>query len=142
MSRGRESGAKRAARPGPSGCTVTVCRGCCCGRPEKNPGIDHAGQLAQLREELPPEARLRLSDCLDVCERSNVIVVGPSPAGRAAGARPVWLGQVADQDAITDITDWVAAGGPGVADPPPLLDLYEFKPSRRVREESELDDAA
>jgi len=54
----------------------------------------------------------------------------------------VWLGLVGDRDAITEITAWVAAGGPGVADPPFALDLYEFKPPRRVRAESELDDAA
>jgi (2Fe-2S) ferredoxin len=128
--------------PGPAGCIVTVCRGCCCGRPEKNPGVDHAAQLAHLRTHLPKNATVRVSDCLDVCERSNVIVLSPSPEGRAAGARPVWLGQVHDQDAVAEITDWVAAGGPGVAEPPPVLELYEFKPSRRVRQESELDDAA
>jgi (2Fe-2S) ferredoxin len=137
----RAAGRRGGARPAEGGCTVTVCRGCCCGRPEKNPGVDHAGQLDQLREGLPPGAKLRVSECLDVCERSNVVVVGPSPAGRAAGARPVWFGLVADPDAITDITAWVAAGGPGLADPPPALDLYEFKPSRRVREESALDGA-
>ncbi|GAB3078669.1 hypothetical protein GCM10027186_40170 [Micromonospora schwarzwaldensis] len=37
--RGRDSGAT-------AGCTVTVCRGCCCGTAA---GFDHAGQLARLR---------------------------------------------------------------------------------------------
>ncbi|WP_051450230.1 hypothetical protein [Actinospica robiniae] len=118
--------------------TVTVCRGCCCGRVEKNPGVDHAGQLATLRERLGP-ARVRVSDCLDVCEQSNVIVVSPAPAARAGGERPVWLGLVHDPDAVTDIADWAQAGGPGAAEPPAILDLYRFSPSRRVRAESGID---
>lgn len=132
---------KKSAGPtqGPAGAAVTVCRGCCCGRPEKNPTTDHAGQLAALRERLGA-ARVRVSDCLDVCEQSNVIVVSPSPAGRAQGARPVWLGLVHDPDAVTDIADWVQAGGPGIAEPPAILDLYRFAPSRRIRAESGVDD--
>ena len=126
---------------GLAGCTVTVCRGCCCGRPEKNPGVDHPAQLVHLRTHLPKSTTVRVSDCLDVCERSNVIVLSPSPQGRAAGARPVWLGQVHDQDVIAEITDWIAAGGPGIAEPPPTLDLYAFSPSRRIREESGTDQA-
>jgi hypothetical protein len=39
-----------------------------------------------------------------------------------------------DPDAIEDITAWVRAGGPGLAEPPGVLDLYAFTPSRRVRE--------
>ncbi|MGI5414990.1 hypothetical protein [Actinomadura luteofluorescens] len=50
--------------------------------------VDHDDQLARLREAGP----VRVSRCLDVCERANVIVVQPSAAGRTAGARPVWLG--------------------------------------------------
>ncbi len=35
---------------------------------------------------------------------------------------------------LDDITDWVRAGGPGVADAPGTLDLQAFAVSRRVRE--------
>lgn len=134
------SGKKKAAKQKPEAgaATVTVCRGCCCGRAEKNPGTDHTAQLATLRERLGP-GKVRISDCLDVCEQSNVIVVSPAPAGRANGARPVWLGLVHDPDAATDIADWVQAGGPGLADPPDILELYRFAPSRRVRGESGID---
>ncbi|GAA1790420.1 (2Fe-2S) ferredoxin domain-containing protein [Planosporangium flavigriseum] len=111
---------------------MTVCRGCCCGTTAKHPGVDHAAQLARLRAKLAGVAQLRLSDCLDVCEYSNVVVINPSPAGRSAGARPVWLGFVLDDGAVDDITAWVGAGGPGIADPPATVDLYAFKPSRRV----------
>jgi (2Fe-2S) ferredoxin len=72
-------------------------------------------------------------NCLDACEQANVVVVQPSSAGRAAGGRPVWLGLVNDRDASADIVAWVHAGGPGLADPPDILDLYAFQPSRRVR---------
>ncbi|MEV7686675.1 (2Fe-2S) ferredoxin domain-containing protein [Streptomyces bungoensis] len=125
--RGRDT-ARAAAAP----CTVTVCRGCCCGT-AKIPGIDHAAQLAGLRRALDGAAQVRVTDCLDACEHANVVVVQPSAAGRAAGGRPVWLGLVNDTDAADDIATWVEAGGPGLADPPGVLDLYAFTPSRRVR---------
>ncbi|GGN46466.1 (2Fe-2S) ferredoxin domain-containing protein [Streptomyces fuscichromogenes] len=123
---------KAPAAQGEPRCTVTVCRGCCCGT-DKIPGVDHSAQLATLKSELGSVARVRAVNCLDACEQANVIVVQPSSAGRAAGGRPVWLGLVNDPDATADIADWVAAGGPGLADPPDILDLYEFAPSRRVR---------
>lgn len=96
--------------------------------------MDHAGQIARLREAVGPAAVVRASDCLDVCDQANVMVVQPSPRGRAAGGRPVWLGLVNDDDALADIGTWIREGGPGVADPPGVLDLYAFTVSRRVRE--------
>lgn len=112
---------------------IIVCRGCCCGTGAKHPGIDHAGQLHQLRDEASGVAQIRTSRCLDACEHSNIVVVAPSSAGRAAGAQAVWLQHVLDDEAITDIATWVRDGGPGVLAPPTTLDLYTFKPSRRVR---------
>lgn len=123
---------KNAAAPAPA--TVTVCRGCCCGTP-KIPGVDHAAQLAQLRRDLTgTDGRVRITDCIDACEHGNVIVVQPSAEGRAAGGRPVWLGLVNDPDATADIAAWIRDGGPGLAEPPGVLDLYAFTPSRRVRQ--------
>ncbi|MFF4752249.1 (2Fe-2S) ferredoxin domain-containing protein [Streptomyces sp. NPDC002514] len=120
-----------ASQPTPR-CTVTVCRGCCCGT-AKIPSVDHAAQLATLKTELRSDAQVRVVDCLDACEHANVIVVQPSPAGRTAGGRPVWLGLVNDPDATADIAAWVRNGGPGLTDPPDILDLYTFSPSRRAR---------
>ncbi|MEV2248062.1 (2Fe-2S) ferredoxin domain-containing protein [Streptomyces sp. NPDC049970] len=125
--------ASGAARP-----TVTLCRGCCCGTPDKVPRVDHEAQLADLRTQLAGVAMVRRTDCLDACERANVIVVQPSAEGRKVGGRPVWLGQVNDPDAAADIATWVKDGGPGLAEAPDILDLYTFSPSRRVRHE--LDD--
>ncbi|MFJ3309197.1 (2Fe-2S) ferredoxin domain-containing protein [Streptomyces sp. NPDC086549] len=119
-----EAAATEAADPAPS--RVVVCRDCCCGSPKVS-GVDHAAQTARLRAEVP----VRVSACLDVCEQANVIVVQPSAAGRAAGARPVWLGLVNDPDATEDIAAWVRAGGPGVVPLPDILDLYTITPPRR-----------
>jgi (2Fe-2S) ferredoxin len=133
VSRAAKTSASDGTAASTAGCTVTVCCGCCCGQTEKNPRTSHAAQLARLHEALPPGARLRQSDCLDVCQRSNVVVIGPSAAGRAAGARPTWLGQVNDQDAIEDVTAWITAGGTGIAPAPLTLGRCEFTPSRRNR---------
>ncbi|GAA2609635.1 MULTISPECIES: (2Fe-2S) ferredoxin domain-containing protein [Streptomyces] len=121
------------AGAGAARCTVTVCRGCCCGT-AKIPGPDHPAQLDQLRSSLAQTAQLRVTGCLDACEHANVIVIQPSASGRAAGGRPVWLGLVNDRGAADDIAAWVDAGGPGLADPPGVLDLYAFTPSRRIRQ--------
>lgn len=77
---------------------------------------------------------MTVSKCLDACERSNVVVVTPSPAGRRAGARPVWLEGVLDEKATAQVVEWVTTGGPGVSDPPGLLDLQAFAPTRRARQ--------
>ncbi|MEV5669107.1 (2Fe-2S) ferredoxin domain-containing protein [Streptomyces sp. NPDC052503] len=123
---------RKAAGTGPSRPTVSVCRGCCCGTP-KIPGVDHAGQLAQLRGALDGAAIVRAVECLDACEHGNVVVVQPSAEGRRAGGRPVWLGLVNDPQAVADIATWAGQGGPGIVDPPEILDLYAFSPSRRIR---------
>ncbi|MCZ2527481.1 MULTISPECIES: (2Fe-2S) ferredoxin domain-containing protein [Streptomyces] len=127
------------ARPPAGGadrCTVTVCRGCCCGT-AKVPGTDHAEQLSRLRASLDGEAQVRVTGCLDACEQADVVVVQPSAEGRGAGGRPVWLGLVNDPGAVDDIAAWIRQGGPGLADPPGVLDLYAFTPSRRVRRAAE-----
>ena len=105
------------------GCLVTVCRDCCCGSAVKHPGVDHDAQLDRLRAALPAPHRVRVSDCLDACAQSNVIVVHPTPGARRAGARPVWFGLVAGDAVADDIVAWVGAGGPGVA---PLGDVIEL----------------
>ncbi len=133
----RRNPRKAAPTPGAARPTVTVCRGCCCGTTAKVPRLDHEAQLADLRAALADVAQVRRVDCLDACERANVIVIQPSGEGRQAGGRPVWLGQVNDPAAASDITAWVKAGGPGLAETPDILDLYAFSPSRRVRHELE-----
>jgi hypothetical protein len=107
-------------------CRVTVCRGCCCGTDRKHPGVDHDAQLDTLRDLLTGTARVRAVDCLGPCERSNVVVVQPSPSGRAGGGRPVWLGRVLDEGQLRLIAEWVADGGPGVGALPAALRAHRF----------------
>ena len=106
-----------------AGCTVTVCRDCCCGNERKHPRVDHDGQLVRLRESLPAPHRVRVSECLDACADANVIVVHPEPAARRRGVRAVWFGLVGDEAVEEDIAAWVRAGGPGVAPMPAILEL-------------------
>ena len=64
---------------------------------------------------------MRVADCLDACEESNIVVVQPTPSARAAGAKPVWVGSVLDDDAVQGVITWINAGGPGRAAPPPAV---------------------
>ena len=105
------------------GCTLTVCRDCCCGNARKHPAVDHDGQLDRLRSAVGAPHRVRVSQCLDVCAEANVMVVHPAPAARRRGARAVWLGLVLSEAIEADLAAWVSAGGPGVAPIPPTLDL-------------------
>jgi hypothetical protein len=40
---------------------------------------------------------------------------------------------VLDRATVADIVAWVRGGGPGIAEPPPVLDLRVFTPGRRAR---------
>ncbi|MEU1903494.1 hypothetical protein [Streptomyces hygroscopicus] len=117
------------ANAGAARCTVTVCRGTA-----KTPALDHAAQLDQLRSSLAQIAQVRITGCPGACEHTNVIVIRPSAVGRATDGRLVRPGLVDDRDAADDIAAWVEAGGPGLADPPGVLDLYAFAASRRIRQ--------
>ncbi|MEW2635662.1 (2Fe-2S) ferredoxin domain-containing protein [Streptomyces sp. NPDC048389] len=120
------------ARP----CTLVVCRGCCCGDARKNPGTDHAGQLARLRDAAAASGgrlAVRTSDCLGPCGQANVIVVQPSTEGRSRGARAAWIGWALDDDATDDVLAWAAAGGPGVAQAPATLTLQMIPPPSDAR---------
>lgn len=105
------------------GCTLTVCRDCCCGNALKHPAVDHDAQLDRLRAALSPAHRVRTSQCLDVCAEANVMVVHPTREARRAGAIPVWLGLVLSEAVEDDLVAWVRAGGPGTAEIPAVLDL-------------------
>lgn len=124
---------KRRAPVKSSGPTVTVCRGCCCGTDRKHPDVDHAALLDSLVSGVGASGRVRVSSCLDACEWSNVVVVGPAPERRRAGTKAVWLADMLTGDAIAEVVDWVQRGGPGVEDAPPSLDLAMFSPSRSQR---------
>ncbi|MGO4597009.1 hypothetical protein [Terrabacter sp. 2RAF25] len=108
---------------------MRVCRDCCCGTESKHPGVDHDGLVARLEVGAGAHARVLRSACLLACDESNVVVVTPSPAGRRAGARPVWLRAVLDDVTVDAISAWVGLGGPGVATVPSALEVRVFAPS-------------
>ena len=108
---------------------LTVCRDCCCGSSEKHPGVDHDAQLTAIRGAVGERHRVRVSECLRVCERSNVVVVHPTPAARRGGARLVHLGDVLDDHLVGAVADWLDAGGPGVAEVPAALTARIFDPA-------------
>lgn len=100
---------------------MLVCRGCCCGTLSKHPDVDHAGHLAALQDAVGGigGARVFTVDCLDQCDRSNVVVV------RTGGARR-WFAGMLDDGPVADLATWLADGGR--ADLPGSLDVHAFDP--------------
>jgi (2Fe-2S) ferredoxin len=86
--------------------------------------VDHKAQLARLSAIDDHSGRsvpVRTSKCLGICFQANVVVVQPSQTGRAAGGRPVWLGEVTEDELVEAIDDWIFQGGPGLAPLPAVL---------------------
>jgi hypothetical protein len=120
-------------------CTLTVCRGCCCGNPRTRPGIDHAGQLDRLRvaaAESDGRLAVRTTDCLGPCDQGNIIVVHPSAEGRRNGGRTTWLGFALGDACTDDLLNWATAGGPGVAEPPATLEPQVIQPPGETKRRS------
>ncbi|GAA1463004.1 (2Fe-2S) ferredoxin domain-containing protein [Nocardiopsis exhalans] len=91
------------------------------------PGVDHKAQLARLSAIDDHSARrvpVRTSKCLGICFQANVVVVQPSQEGRAAGGRPVWLGQMTEDKLLDAVDDWIFDGGPGIAPLPAVLEEH------------------
>ena len=66
-------------------------------------------------------ARLTLVECLDECERGDVVVARPSTRCRRAGARPVWFERLAGERSTAVLEAWLRDGGPGTRPVPPAL---------------------
>lgn len=89
---------------------VLLCRDCCCGTSSKHPRTDHDAQRdALLACSDVDGVRVRVVDCLDQCDRSNVVLVRDFGGGR----RPhdTWLGGVLNDAATEELVDWVRDGG-------------------------------
>lgn len=84
-----------------------------------------------------PDVLTRGVDCFDVCEGDSVSVVQPTPEGRRAGGRPLWLRDLHDPDVISAVGTWLDQGGPGIADESDVVAIHAFTPSRRIRTEHE-----
>lgn len=112
------SGSRPPARGRPGLTACSLCAGETLGSDDPLDG----GQLARLRRiEACGTARLTLSECLDECERGDVVVARPSPAGRRKRATPVWFERLAGEELTAELTDWLAEGGPGEAEVPERL---------------------
>ncbi|OLT26417.1 hypothetical protein BJF83_21140 [Nocardiopsis sp. CNR-923] len=125
-------------------CQLTVCRGCCCGRKKKVPGVDHKAQLARLSaidDRSGCTVPVRTSKCLGICFQRNVVVVQPSQEGRTAGGRPVWLGGITDEALVEAIDDWIVRGGPGLAPlPDALADHVTSKDAKKPKKRKKAKD--
>ena len=108
-------------------CTLTVCRGCCCGTDDPKRA---AARLEYLRERLN-SVQVRTSGCLGPCERRDVIVVHPKPRRRQHGWGPVWLARMHTQTAMDALIGWLEAGGPGQVLIPVDLCARVFRPPAR-----------
>ena len=120
-----------APRPQPAATVLLLCRGCCCGTTAKHPRVDHDAQQEALSAaaEQHPDVELRVVDCLDECDRSNVAVVRRPRA--KARERDTWIGGLLTDRATRELAEWVADGG---AEPlPPAVAGLRFRhvPPRR-----------
>ncbi|MBD7950717.1 hypothetical protein H9652_09900 [Oerskovia sp. Sa4CUA1] len=104
---GRATTRRRRTVPG-----LTVCR-LCVGETLGSSDPLSGGQLARVEAiAATGDAGLTLVDCLDACERGDVVVVRPAPAVRTEHA-PVWFERLAGDAASESLHRWVRAGGPG-----------------------------
>lgn len=94
---------------------VMLCRDCCCGTTRKHPGVDHAAQRDALEAcEDVPGVRVRVVDCLDECDRSNVVLVRDFAAMRTGTARrPIdtWFGGVLTERLTDELVCWIRERG-------------------------------
>ena len=84
-----------------SGTVVLLCRGCCCGTRNKHPKVDHDGQERVLTEAADTQfgVEVRVVDCRDECDRSNVAVL--RRPGAPTRERDTWLGGLLTERATT-----------------------------------------
>lgn len=92
---------------------VLLCRGCCCGTPDKHPKVDHDTQERVLATAAGTHqgVDLRIVECLDECDRSNVAVL--RRPGAPAQERDTWLGALLTDRATTALAAWITEGGDG-----------------------------
>jgi (2Fe-2S) ferredoxin len=89
-------------------------------------GVDplEGGQAARLRGlAARGVAPVTWVECLDECERGDVVVARPSRAARAAAHGPVWFERLAGDDATAHLEGWLERGGPGTELPDALVPL-------------------
>lgn len=110
---------------------MLLCRGCCCGTSAKHPDVDHEGQRDQLEAAGAEcgDVEVRVVDCLDVCDRSNVAVI--RRLSLPSRSRDTWLGGLLTRRATGQLADWLSGGADGPL--PPAVAGLTFRPARRRR---------
>lgn len=102
--------------PGLTACSL--CAGETLGSGDPLPG----GQADRLRGlAAAGVARLTFVECLDECERGDVVVARPTGHCRRAGVTPVWFERLAGTEATGALETWLRGGGPGSAPLPSAL---------------------
>ena len=110
---------------------VLLCRGCCCGTATKHPRTDHLAQQEALALAAGDAAEVRLVDCLDECDRSNVAVL--RKPHRKGNDRDTWLGGLLTERATGELAGWLADGADGPL-PPAVAGLrFRHVPPRKGR---------
>lgn len=104
-----------------------LCRDCCCGTRAKHPRTDHDAQRDALEAvaERNPAVQVRVVDCLDQCDRSNVVLVRRTDLPRRQ--RDTWVGGVLTDRATEAVVDWVEGGAQA---PPQLIRSLVFRPDK------------
>lgn len=97
----------------------------CVGETLGESDVRAGGQLARLRElEANGTARLTLAECLDECNRGDVIVARSARSTRHRSGRPVWLEKVAGDELTHALATWLTRGGPGQEHLPSALEPH------------------
>jgi len=110
---------------------VMLCRGCC-GTRHKHPRVDHDAQeqVLETAAEEQPGIVLRVMDCLDECDRSNVAVLRRTDV--PSRERDTWLGGLLTERASAALAGWIADGADGPL-PTALASLrFRHVPPRRL----------
>jgi len=107
---------------------VLVCRDCCCGTARKHPDVDHDFQLERIEEAAAVAgAKVIVTRCLDVCSRSNVVVVRTLTA---AQRKTLWFGEVLSRKRLEALCAWLRAGAFASGGPlPATLAFATFAPT-------------
>jgi predicted metal-binding protein len=84
---------------------VLLCRDCCCGTARKHPDVDHAAQESAFRVAAAQSGgRVIRTRCLDVCDRSNVVVVKTAKT-------TYWFGGVLSAEQTSAVAAFIQSGG-------------------------------
>jgi predicted metal-binding protein len=83
---------------------IVVCKGCCCGRPDKGQPALPEERLRQVwkKEKLMKTIQLTVSGCLGPCDVSNVVQVITSEG-------TVWYGSLNDEAQYEALITWARA---------------------------------